>query len=593
MNSEQYIEQKLNEVDFGNVKVYGINDLRTKKKKQLLNAARTIGKGVNQNLIIGVVDDTLLGSGKEGVVFTGKTIYIRLELGLLSGQINLSDFKNITYKEDTHFNDNGKLIDDYILSWDDGSQQSLTSNSSETGNIFSGISDLLENFKIESNEIQETNHNLALSDLNGKAICQYLKVIYLYLNSDNDFSEKDFRNYAEIETRLNVSEEVDTEMRQYRFSNSNDNIFDEFTELENLIPEGSRDLILQSLINDILSTFDDEKLDSWKDDEILLKIAEKANISEDKVSLIATSQKFNHDLMDDKLTRDEYKERLQKIKEISASLGVSSVTSVATLALTGAVVGIAQLGVGDAGLGLVYLTTLGTGGLGLAALGVGAVSVAAYKGVERLIKSNDTQESMRSEMLQNKIKKLMGSQSLILKDINYLSDAIIQISYRKSELSKQLTDSEQQLSGMEEQIDQLLQTIKKFSSAGTKVDAERRERERQLIIAKLPAQINFEKLHNLVTSHTLGKDVESQILKSYDEAGKLQSGQSLAELEALSKMLDSIEYNKKVTAANAKSVAKSTREKTQSAFETFKKDENVQKAKEKTQNALNSFFKGF
>lgn len=382
-------------------------------------------------------------------------------------------------------------------------------------------------------------------------------------------------------------------MRQYRFSNSNDNIFDEFTELENLIPEGSRDLILQSLINDILSTFDDEKLDSWKDDEILLKIAEKANISEDKVSLIATSQKFNHDLMDDKLTRDEYKERLQKIKEISASLGVSSVTSVATLALTGAVVGIAQLGVGDAGLGLVYLTTLGTGGLGLAALGVGAASVAAYKGVERLIKSNDTQESMRSEMLQNKIKKLMGSQSLILKDINYLSDAIIQISYRKSELSKQLTDSEQQLSGMEEQIDQLLQTIKKFSSAGTKVDAERRERERQLIIAKLPAQINFEKLHNLVTSHTLGKDVESQILKSYDEAGKLQSGQSLAELEALSKMLDSIEYNKKVTAANAKSVAKSTREKTQSAFETFKKDENVQKAKEKTQNALNSFFKGF
>lgn len=66
MNSEQYIEQKLNEVDFGNVKVYGINDLRTKKKKQLLNAARTIGKGVNQNLIIGVVDDTLLGSGKGG-----------------------------------------------------------------------------------------------------------------------------------------------------------------------------------------------------------------------------------------------------------------------------------------------------------------------------------------------------------------------------------------------------------------------------------------------------------------------------------------------------------------------------------------------
>lgn len=29
MNSEQYIEQKLNEVDFGNVKVYEINDLRT------------------------------------------------------------------------------------------------------------------------------------------------------------------------------------------------------------------------------------------------------------------------------------------------------------------------------------------------------------------------------------------------------------------------------------------------------------------------------------------------------------------------------------------------------------------------------------
>jgi hypothetical protein len=592
MNSEQYIEQKLNEVDFGNVKVYEINDLRTKKKKQLLNAARTIGQGVNQNLIIGVVDDTLLGSGKGGVVFTGKTIYIRLEQGSLSGQINLSDFKNVTYKEDSHFNDNGKLIDDYILSWDDGSQQSLTSNSSEIGDIFSGISDLLENFTIESNEIQETNHNLALSDLNEKAICQYLKVIYLYLNSDNGFSEKDSRNYAEIETRLDVSEEVDAEMRQYRFSNSNDSIFDEFTELKNLIPEGSRDLILQSLINDILSTFDDEKLDSWKDDEILLKIAEKANISEDKVSLIVASQKFNHDLMDDKLTRDEYKERLQKIKEISASLGVSSVTSVATLALTGAVVSIAQLGVSDVGLGLTYLT-LGTGGLGLAALGVGAASVAAYKGVERLIKSNDTQESMRIEMLQNKIKKLMGSQSVIIKDINYLSDVMIQAKYSKNKLSKQSTDNEQHLSGSEAAIDQILLTLKKCSSAGTKVDTERRERERQLIIAKLPAQIDFEKLHDLVTSHTLGEDIESQILKSYDKNGKLRSNQALVELEALSKMLDSIEYNKKVTVANAKSVAKSTRKKTQSAVEAFKKDENVQKAKEKTQNALNSFFKGF
>lgn len=592
MNSEQYIEQKLNEVDFGNVKVYEINDLRTKKKKQLLNAARTIGQGVNQNLIIGVVDDTLLGSGKGGVVFTGKTIYIRLEQGSLSGQINLSDFKNVTYKEDSHFNDNGKLIDDYILSWDDGSQQSLTSNSSEIGDIFSGISDLLENFTIESNEIQETNHNLALSDLNEKAICQYLKVIYLYLNFDNGFSEKDSRNYAEIETRLDVSEEVDAEMRQYRFSNSNDSIFDEFTELKNLIPEGSRDLILQSLINDILSTFDDEKLDSWKDDEILLKIAEKANISEDKVSLIVASQKFNHDLMDDKLTRDEYKERLQKIKEISASLGVSSVTSVATLALTGAVVSIAQLGVSDVGLGLTYLT-LGTGGLGLAALGVGAASVAAYKGVERLIKSNDTQESMRIEMLQNKIKKLMGSQSVIIKDINYLSDVMIQAKYSKNKLSKQSTDNEQHLSGSEAAIDQILLTLKKCSSAGTKVDTERRERERQLIIAKLPAQIDFEKLHDLVTSHTLGEDIESQILKSYDKNGKLRSNQALVELEALSKMLDSIEYNKKVTVANAKSVAKSTRKKTQSAVEAFKKDENVQKAKEKTQNALNSFFKGF
>lgn len=218
--------------------------------------------------------------------------------------------------------------------------------------------------KLHNNKKKLDDYDKAFSNLNNETIYyqyltyQYLKVIYLYLNSDNDFSEKDFRNYAEIETRLNVSEEVDTEMRQYRFSNSNDNIFDEFTELENLIPEGSRDLILQSLINDILSTFDDEKLDSWKDDEILLKMAEKANISEDKVSLIATSQKFNHDLMDDKLTRDEYKERLQKIKEISASLGVSSVTSVATLAL------------------------IGTGGLGLATLGVGAASVAAYKGVK-------------------------------------------------------------------------------------------------------------------------------------------------------------------------------------------------------------------
>lgn len=338
--------------------------------------------------------------------------------------------------------------------------------------------------KLHNNKKKLDDYDKAFSNLNNETIhyqyltYQYLKVIYLYLDSDNEFSEKDIRNFAEIEAGLNVSEEVDTKIREYRFSNKKDDIIDEFIELKNLIPEDNRDKILQLLISDILSTFDEEKINSWKDDEILLKLAEKANISKDKVSLIVISQKTNHDIIDDKLTGDEYKERMKKIKEISSSLGVSSVTSVSTLALTGAVVSITEFGFSDVSLGLAIL---GTGGLGLAVLGASAAGLAAYKGMERWSKSNNPQESMKIEILQNKIKKLVGSQSLIIKDINYLSDAMIQATYRKKELSKRLTDSEQQLSGMEEQIDQLLQTIKEFSSAGTKICNEHRERERQLI----------------------------------------------------------------------------------------------------------------
>ena len=315
--------------------------------------------------------------------------------------------------------------------------------------------------KLHNNKKKLDDYDKAFSNLNNETIYyqyltyQYLKVIYLYLDSDNEFSEKDIRNFAEIEAGLNVSEEVDTKLREYRFSNKKDDIIDEFIELKNLIPEDNRDKILQLLISDILSTFDEEKINSWKDDEILLKLAEKANISKDKVSLIAISQKTNHDVIDDKLTGDEYKERMKKIKQIRSSFGFSEV-----------------------GLGLAIL---GTGGLGLAVLGASAAGLAAYKSMERWSKSNNPQESMKIEILQNKIKKLVGSQSLIIKDINYLSDAMIQATYRKKELSKRLTDSEQQLSGMEEQIDQLLRTIKKFSSAGTKICNEHREREHQLI----------------------------------------------------------------------------------------------------------------
>lgn len=576
MNSEQYIEQKFSETNFGDAKVYTIDELRDKKKNQLKNAAKTIGNGVNQNLIVGVVDDSLLGSGKDGVVFTGKTVFIRLDTGFLSGQIDLSRLNSITYTADSHLNKLDKMVFDYTLSWDDGSQQSLTTNSLETGNVLSGISELLADFKAETNEIQESNHNLDFSDLDEKSQIQYLKVIYLYLNADSDFSEKDQRNYAEIETKLEVSEKVDTEMRKYRFSKPHDDIFEQLDELKNSIPEGSRKLILQLLISDILTTFDEEKLDSWKDDVVLLKLAEKAEVSETDISTFANSQKLNRDLMDNKLSTREYEDQLKKL-----TVGASSLTSGAASALTGATVSFAQFGVFDVGLGLL---TLSTGGVGLAAVGIGAASVAAYKGVEHLIKGNDTREAMRSEMLQNKIKKLMGSQSLIIKDINYLSDELVNMWDR---MDKVTADSLKQ----SQQLKQLLLYIKKLSSAGAKADAERRERERQLIIAKLPAQIDFEKLHDLVESHTLG-DIEPQILKSYDEEGNLLPNLTLDELQSLSHLLDGLEYNKKATVANAKSVAKNTKEKTQSAVEEFKKDENVQKVVGKAKNSLNSLFKG-
>ncbi|WP_338208187.1 hypothetical protein [Lactiplantibacillus paraxiangfangensis] len=550
MKSEQFLTQKLsslqNEFELAGIKAYDSEQLQGKKKKQLTNAAKVIGAGINQNLITAVLDSTIFGSGKEGAVFTGKWCMIRGTFGDPSGKIDLARLQSTDYVINTSTNDKGKEVKEYRLEWkyqddDEEAEAHYLSTSTKTdGDVLACVDKVLNDFNenADSENIQETDHGQTLTDLGEDAVFQYLKIIYLYLvGPENNFGDHELRNYTMLQSQLNVSSEMDQRLRVYRMGSEHETLETQVEALKTFIPEGSQPTIFQSLVNDILSTFSDDDLAGWEEEPKLATVLQVTNVSSDQAKFFARNQQLTRRQLNEKLTDNEVKELTKKLAASGASVGASLLA----LAVTGASVG----AFGEAGIGTLAFMTMSTGGLGLAVVGIGAASVAAYKGVEYLTNSQKSKYAYRNELLQAEVIKLSNSQQIIMKDINYLTDKIA------DEMSKN-ESNEVKL----ERAERWIASVRNRSKVGTKMDQERISANREQLISEIPVQIDREKLHDLVQSHTFGNEIETQILGLYDDEDNLQANLSVRSLSMLLNRLNSIEYTKAVTMANTKVAGK-------------------------------------
>ncbi|MGN0501154.1 MAG: hypothetical protein ACI4HK_08455 [Ruminococcus sp.] len=179
MNSEQYILQKINERKEAKQGYYTVPNI---PNKILINAANKIAGNINPTTVIAVFDNTIFGSGKEGIVFTGTALYIKEALGSPK-KISFDNIKDVKFEVDKVKKDNGseEKIEKLTITYDSGEKCILKNPEFFVELEF--LSQLLGGMVNSGEDIalKENNHIVTLSELDDNIIALYIRIITSYL----------------------------------------------------------------------------------------------------------------------------------------------------------------------------------------------------------------------------------------------------------------------------------------------------------------------------------------------------------------------------------------------------------------------------
>ena len=537
MNSESYIKQALEQLPPNDdARIYTSQELQNndKNKKRLLNSAKVIGQGIEAGNVIGLIDISLFHDGKEGTVFTGTDAYVRESFAKVI-HINLENFDDIEYKQTVVVNEKGKEKKTYHLSFtEDGELKEYTSEVALTGVAYELTAEVLADFNSVVKDVKSTEQDVTLEELGEDAVLAYLKVVYRYLKADGKIEHREMLNIASLLAQLEVSDSLEEAYRDYRFDN--DNPEDMATAVDNLkvlVPEGSQQTIFQSLINDLLGMKDDEGLETWENDTDLSQLMDLLSVTKEQAEFFVRNQQLNNRQIKERLEDDQVKDLAKQL----AGLGAGAGASVAALAATGAAVG----AFGTYGLGSLAIATMSTGGLAVAAVGIGAAGIAGYKGIQYLTSANGKEKyAIRNELLQSHVLRLTRAQQFLMSDINRFTEEMNALMADKDAITTQY-----------DKIKSKLIQISETTKAGQLAKTGATDLTREQILSELSAELNEDKLNDLLKTRASGEKIANFIKTAYPD-NKLNENLSTRDLERLQAVLTQIEYGKVATVANVK-----------------------------------------
>ncbi|MDU2895805.1 MULTISPECIES: hypothetical protein [Clostridium] len=556
MSVENYIKEN---VSLLGDKVYIAPDIPEKK---LNNAILSIAEGVNPQYVLAIIDTTLFGSAKEGIVFLGDRLFVRNTFEKTT-MFNFSDILEAEYVCEESSKDNGKVVksEKVLLKLNDGIEQKLSLPSigikfEELANFINGII----NEGGEEKVFETTSQTLPLSDMDNGVKSAYINIICNYAYSDDDVI--DAKEYAEIVSlivRIDYNAKDRLSLRSYMCDK--DNIEDTKSLIEYLsanVPDGCSDIVKKSLMKDIIYIYKlKNDMDQWKNDRFILELQNELNINDEQIELIISVIKNDENILNERKNDSDI---VKSMKDIGAKAGAVGVP-LAAVYFSGSVLGMSAAGLTSG------LATLGMGGLlGFSSMftGIGVVAligVGTYKGIKKVTGLSDLENNKQRElMLQEIIKNSQKSLNYLIEDVNEISKQLIE------EINK----------GMEAgiKIKKLSKLLAMMSNGAKETSSKINYAEAEAIIAKLPKHLDKarfeeltneptkEKLRSFVLSCYIEKEITVENSDNTSQVKKvleLDDKQEFKILDQLHSVLESIGYMniKDATLATAKSAAKS------------------------------------
>ncbi|MGM8936680.1 hypothetical protein ACS8E9_17675 [Pseudomonas neustonica] len=384
--------------------------------KKLNNAIKSFGYSGNPTNVVALLDNTLLGSGKDGLFFTGEQVIYRPSF---SDPVTLSynSIAKAEYVEKLTGSKGDKLEKSISVTKQDGSEVSI---SALTDCDYKKLTEVFSAIAQDFDEYKEEKQILSINEMNEALKIVYLKcLINMAYANDDLIDDKEFAEILLLMTRLELNPDSRFIVRSYMASIESLTPLDQLiAEMDSECPDGQMNSLHVSLVKDLINLHFSTDGQDISNFAFLQKNRNLLKVSDDEIELTVMAIRNDHNMLKDDFTDDQVINALKTLSAKAAAVG----TPLAAVYLSGSVVGMSAAGLTSG------LATLGMGGvLGLSSMatGIGAavlIGVVTYKGMRKLTGANELDRTKRRELMLNEvIKQTQKTISLLIQDINHIT----------------------------------------------------------------------------------------------------------------------------------------------------------------------------
>ncbi|QXA66909.1 zinc-ribbon domain-containing protein [Staphylococcus haemolyticus] len=529
VSSDVYIKSLLNETNLTDIMI--TPDI---PEKVLINASVSIAEGIDPNTIIALIDTSLMSNGKSGVVFTGAEMYLKTTFDSVK-KIPFENIKSAEYDSDRTINNKGKIIEYHrvIVSYGNGEDIEFSSEQFDSDLPYKLIAKLLNDFNKRVDNISSKNQVVQISQMSSEILKLYFRIVIAYLKDDDGIIDsREYKELISLMTKIKVSKQLANDLRKYRFEDKEDLTIEEL--IDQLKNQTNKDnfseaAVEQTLAMDIIG-MNSDKLDTIKDDEVLVRMLNRLNISDKQLKFIVRKIKADKEIIESRMTDSEIKEVNKELAAVASGAGLVA-------------------------LGL--LTSGGTVYLGIIA-GFGV-----YRGIKYFSGTGEAEKfGIRIQTLNDRISQLRIANAYIIEDINWLSQKMIDFALK-------LRESNELSSELYKELELIINQNQSLADAGSLIEDDESYSERELLLTTIPESLDIGKYNELLAKN-INKVYADEVIKNvYSINGDLDNQSEvndvtlrenieLDELKAAHTVLEDIGYfdTKASSIAQSKSLAK-------------------------------------
>lgn len=389
-------------------------------EKKLNNAVQAFAFTGSPSTVVALFDNTLFGSGKDGILFTGEQLIYRSGSFTDPVSVPFVGIASVEYVETVSGSKGDKMEVSLLISRKEGADLTITGLSSCN---YRKLAETLQTCVQDFSEFKEERQLVSIDELGEPLKVAYVQAVInsAYAN-DQVIDDKEFAEVLQLMTRLDLSPSARFILRAYMTSSSaHISLATLLERIHSNSPVGQIKALHVSLVKDLINLYYSTGGRDIARFAFLQNNRELLQISDEEIELAVMAIKNDYDMLRDDLTDDQIVSALKLLSAKAAAVG----TPLAAVYLSGSVVGMSAAGLTSG------LASLGMGGLlGMSGMmtGIGVavlIGVGTYAGVRKLTGADELSRSKRRELMLNEvIKQTQLTISLVMNDINFITEKL-------------------------------------------------------------------------------------------------------------------------------------------------------------------------